>query len=320
MTFGNGGIKRKETKTVCDEVNPFPENTLMGEKYNPEKVERPEEWPDPPEPPEKRIIKEDVFKKSRSYPWKRDLIAIACVGMLAIYTYGAFRSGQWMERQNQKPVIQKEFVDKIQYVEKSKTPTEDFILFLNPQVDPGLAKIMADAVDKYSEEYKLPRKLIVSIMRKESFFNPFARSNKGAMGLMQVMPDIHKERWEGREKSELYHVSLNIKLGCNIFRDYLDMEKGNLEGTFHRYLGKKASKAQVKEYQNDIQGFWAELELYDYLTSREREEKKNVEETVNSDDADSANSPDSLPTPESSNGSGSPDENGGTERPKELSR
>lgn len=206
--------------------------------------------------------------------------------IIAAFVVGGI-SGMWLQnRLNPPKIIEKEVsveVEKIQYVEKSKTATADFLTFLNPNLDPSIAGIMAEAIDKYSQEYKLPRKLIVAISRKESFFNPFAKSHAGAMGLMQVMPNIHKAKWEGRKKSELYHIDLNIKIGCQIFREYLDMEKGNLDKTFHRYLSKKASKQQAKKYQTDIEAFWAQLELYDYMTSREREEKKNEENVEVSD-------------------------------------
>ncbi len=44
-------------------------------------------------------------------------------------------------------------------------------------------------VDAYALKYNLSPALVLAIMRTESNFNPFAVSNSGAQGLMQVVPD-----------------------------------------------------------------------------------------------------------------------------------
>lgn len=172
------------------------------------------------------------------------------------------------------------YVDKevIKYVEKSKTDTSDFLMHLNKDVDPQLANIIAKAIDEASAKYRLPRKLVCSIIRKESNIDPFAKSKAGAVGLMQVMPKIHKKRYEGRN---LWHIATNVDVGCQIFREYLDLEKGNMRKTFHRYLSKNASKEQVDKYTGGIYGFWAKLEMFDYLSTAER--NKQQEEPVHVD-------------------------------------
>lgn len=166
-------------------------------------------------------------------------------------------------------------VEVIKYVEKSKTPTSDFLTYLNSNLDPNIAEIIGKDVNIYSEKYKLPRKLICAIMRKESNIDATARSSKGAVGLMQIMPNIHKEKVNGRNP---YHISTNIEIGCAIFKEYLDKENGDIEKAFHRYLGLKAGEKQVEEYVGDILAFWAKLEMYDYLNTIEREKNREHEE------------------------------------------
>ena len=170
-------------------------------------------------------------------------------------------------------VVEKE-KEVIKYVEKSKTATEDFLMHLNKDVDPALAGIIAKAIDEASAKYRLPRKLVCSIIRKESNINPFARSKVGATGLMQVMPKIHKDRYKGRN---LWHIPVNVDVGCQIFREYLDLEKGNMYKTFHRYLSKNATKEQVRDYTGGIYSYWAKLEMFDYLSTAERNKQQEDE-------------------------------------------
>ena len=85
----------------------------------------------------------------------------------------------------------------------------------------------------------------MAIIKKESFFNPFAKS-KVAFGLMQVYPKYHKEKLEQRavkDERQLYHIALNVDVGCQIFKEYYDASNGDLDETFHKYLSKKATKA-----------------------------------------------------------------------------
>ena len=43
-------------------------------------------------------------------------------------------------------------------------------------------------VERYASHYRVPPELIEALIDIESGWNPYARSSKGAMGLMQLMP------------------------------------------------------------------------------------------------------------------------------------
>ena len=161
-------------------------------------------------------------------------------------------------------------VETIKYVKRSglKTPTDELINVLNSKIDPEIAKIIAEHTEKASVKYGLPIPLILSVMRKESNFNPLAVSKAGAVGLMQVMPNIHTKRYEGRN---LYHISTNVDVGCQILREYLDTE-GTLDKMFHAYLSKSAKPEVVDAYRNDIRRFWVKLEMHDYENGKADEE------------------------------------------------
>lgn len=76
-----------------------------------------------------------------------------------------------------------------------------------------------DLIQKYADEYELDPYLVLSIMRCESSFVPKAVSKKGAIGLMQVMPDsgawiAHKLGEEPFDESALYDPETNIRFAC----------------------------------------------------------------------------------------------------------
>jgi len=181
-------------------------------------------------------------------------------------------------------------VDKevIKYVEKQGgTPTEKFIIYLNSRIDPVTTKAIAKAVDESSKKYSLPRKLVLSIINNESFFNPLAKSHKDCVGLMQINPPKHKEKVKNIPKTHLYHISINVNIGCKIFREYFDINKGDLHKTFHSYLGKKATKKEIEKYKNDILYTFAGLEMYEYIGQKEKEKEIEIKKEVELSDKNS---------------------------------
>ena len=46
----------------------------------------------------------------------------------------------------------------------------------------------ADIIQKYSEEYTIPKEIIFAVIKTESSFDPSAKSHKDAIGLMQMIP------------------------------------------------------------------------------------------------------------------------------------
>lgn len=225
---------------------------------------------------------DDYNGKKKSFKEKKlgRLIIISVMSLICIIVYIA---GISVGENKVKETIVEKVVEKevIKYVEQSKTLTKDFLVHLNSDLDPRMADVIAEEIDKASKKYRLPRKLICAIMRQESKIDPFAKSHVGAVGLMQVMPKIHKEKYEGRN---LWHISTNVDVGCEIFREYLDKEKGNMDKAFHRYLSKNASKKEVKEYQGKIEHFWAKLEMYEYLSNVEQKENQEEPKELNVSD------------------------------------
>lgn len=154
--------------------------------------------------------------------------------------------------------------------EKNKISTSEFIIYLNKRIDPDIADLISNAVDKYCEEYNLPVKLILGIINRESHFDHLAKSSV-AFGLMQVYPKFHPEKCEefginiedNNSLKNLYHIEPNIAIGCKIFKEYYLKSEGDLKETFHNYLSKKASENKVRSYMNDILYTCVSLEMYE---------------------------------------------------------
>lgn len=88
--------------------------------------------------------------------------------------------------------------------------------------NPGWGKAFPQAfnkfIEKYADSYSVPTSLMWGIMRTESFFKPYAHSNVGAIGLMQVMPLTAQKMAEQLEiknfqVSQLFEPETNIKVG-----------------------------------------------------------------------------------------------------------
>jgi len=75
---------------------------------------------------------------------------------------------------------------------------------------------IAAAVIKYSAKYRLSPELVTAVMRVESTARPWARSPKGALGLMQVMPHMAEP---ADFAGNLTAVESNVEAGCMILSD-----------------------------------------------------------------------------------------------------
>jgi soluble lytic murein transglycosylase-like protein len=63
--------------------------------------------------------------------------------------------------------------------------------------------------------------LIVAVMAVESRFNPVAQSESGAMGLMQVIPRYHAEKFDATPHSSVLDPHANIQVGAQILKEYI---------------------------------------------------------------------------------------------------
>jgi soluble lytic murein transglycosylase-like protein len=84
---------------------------------------------------------------------------------------------------------------------------------LNPHLTPGQLDRIESAVSRYSVKYGLDPVLVAAVIEVESSGKPWARSPKGALGLMQVMPYMIRPMGMAGNAST---VEANVEAGCAI--------------------------------------------------------------------------------------------------------
>ncbi|MGA1660242.1 MAG: transglycosylase SLT domain-containing protein [Burkholderiaceae bacterium] len=86
-------------------------------------------------------------------------------------------------------------------------------------------------------QFRVDPYLVLAVIAVESRFNPVAESSVGAMGLMQVMPQVHRERFQRHGGTDAaLNPWANIDVGAGILREYLDRYK-TIEAALSAYVG-----------------------------------------------------------------------------------
>jgi soluble lytic murein transglycosylase len=93
----------------------------------------------------------------------------------------------------------------------------------------------------HAENYRLDPALVAAVIYQESKFDPDARSDSGAIGLMQLLPETAEgiaTRTGGSrfEVNDLYAPELNVRYGSWYLRNLLD-KYGNEEDALAAYNG-----------------------------------------------------------------------------------
>jgi soluble lytic murein transglycosylase-like protein len=121
----------------------------------------------------------------------------------------------------------------------------------------------SELADAAADKYGLPRSLVRSVMHAESGFQPHAVSPKGAIGLMQLMPETAKVLGVDPHDS-----AQNVDAGTRYLRDLLI--KYNF-GLWHALAAYNAGEGAVQKY-NGVPPY---RETVEYVKRIEREYKKS---------------------------------------------
>ena len=97
-------------------------------------------------------------------------------------------------------------------------------------------------IDEAARIYKLDPGLIKAVMQSESAFNAMAVSPVGALGLMQLMPDVAKELGV----TDPLDPRQNIMAGSKYLRQLLDSQGGNVRLALASY---NAGPGNVAKYR-----------------------------------------------------------------------
>jgi soluble lytic murein transglycosylase-like protein len=97
-------------------------------------------------------------------------------------------------------------------------------------------------IEQHARTAGLDPRLVRAVIQVESGYNPQALSNKGAMGLMQLMPETARMF----AVSDPYDPDQNIRAGTSYLRRLLDSFQGRLE---HALAGYNAGPNAVARYR-----------------------------------------------------------------------
>jgi soluble lytic murein transglycosylase-like protein len=79
--------------------------------------------------------------------------------------------------------------------------------------------------------------LVLAVVAVESRFNPYAESEFGAKGLMQVIPKYHLDKFEGIGPGESFlHPATNLRVGAAILKEYI-RRSGSIQTGLQWYAG-----------------------------------------------------------------------------------
>jgi transglycosylase-like protein with SLT domain len=112
----------------------------------------------------------------------------------------------------------------------------------------SLAHAYDELIAEASARFRVDPAIIRSVMQAESAFDPFAVSRVGAMGLMQLMPDIAK----AYGVDDPFDPRQNIMAGTQILRELIDRHHGNLPLVLASY---NAGAGVVATYGNVVPPF-----------------------------------------------------------------
>ncbi|MEY4439988.1 MAG: hypothetical protein RIQ36_1452 [Pseudomonadota bacterium] len=99
-----------------------------------------------------------------------------------------------------------------------------------------LSALVSEAYD-VGPSNQIEPTLILAVMAIESGFNPFAQSNVGAQGLMQVMTKVHEQKYQGFGGAlAAFDPVANVRVGVNVLKECIT-RAGSLEGGLKLYVG-----------------------------------------------------------------------------------
>lgn len=115
------------------------------------------------------------------------------------------------------------YVDENGVIHFTNTPTSGrYNLYLK---DSGGAPELSDIIRRYSTHFRLDEALVKAVIKVESDYNPRAVSRKGALGLMQLLPETARIL----KVPDPLNPEDNIRGGSRYLREMLDQFNGDLE-------------------------------------------------------------------------------------------
>lgn len=120
---------------------------------------------------------------------------------------------------------------------------------------------LASAITEAAAVYRLDPNLLAATAFKESAFNPFAVSRRGAQGIMQLKPQTAR----ALGVNDAFDARQNVLGGAKYLRELLDRFDGDIDMTLAAYnlgperVAKQGPRATagVIQYVSHIKGYYA---------------------------------------------------------------
>ncbi len=97
---------------------------------------------------------------------------------------------------------------------------------------------LVDLAYMVGHEMKMDPLLLLAIMAIESRYNPYAQSQSGAQGLMQVMTKVHRDKFAkfGKDENVALNPVANVRVGALILNDCIK-RRGSVQAGLGCYVG-----------------------------------------------------------------------------------
>lgn len=136
-----------------------------------------------------------------------------------------------------KIVVSNSYTNHNFYIKKSKR-----VRFTNFSGSSSVPQHYLYKIRKLAKKHGLKESLILAVARAESSFNPYAVSRKGAVGIMQLMPETAQKYGVYNR----YNVDLNLEAGIKHLKYLYQKYNKNLPLTLAAY---NAGEEAVKKYK-----------------------------------------------------------------------
>lgn len=102
----------------------------------------------------------------------------------------------------------------------------------------NVAGVLIKAAFVVGKEKHLDPQLLLAVIAVESRYNPFAESHIGAQGLMQVMTEVHKDKFKGFAEGTTAALNpvANMRVGSQILYDCIK-QRGSVKAGLACYVG-----------------------------------------------------------------------------------
>jgi len=141
----------------------------------------------------------------------------------------------------------------------------------------NLVKEFGDVITRECNFYKLDWRIVLAIIRQESYFNAYARSHAGAFGLMQLMPKTGEGLQNTLELEDTQTPKNNLIAGIyyyatlvSQFREFGDDKYKFALAAYNAGIGRVIDAMTITAYLGKDYKSWENVkEAYPFLASKE---------------------------------------------------